>query len=263
MSVLLLELNNIVYCIILDELARFVTETYAGRPEDQHRFLSALTRAIFLDLGLSISVYYESKTDELEAATRDLALSLARAGEFRDTDTGMHVLRMSKMCEALARALGQNGEWIHMIGLASPLHDIGKIGIPDAILRKPGQLDAGELVVMREHPVIAGEIIPANRAAIVAMARRIALTHHERWDGTGYPVGLRGEEIPLEGRIAAICDVYDALHSPRPYKESWSRERTLEHLQSDSGAHFDPRLVQAFLSIQLEIDAIQTNFSGP
>ncbi len=249
------------YLVLLNEVIAVAVAALADRPADLQRYVQALNRAVYLDMGLATSVYYDSLTAQLEEMSHELNMSLARAGEYRDNETGKHIMRMSHMCERLALALGRDAHWAQMLRIASPLHDVGKIGIPDAILLKPGRLDDEEMATMRTHAAIGAEIIPDHHADVISMARRIALTHHERWDGTGYPTGLKGEEIPLEGRIAAICDVYDALVSKRPYKRPWTREQALDHLRANAGAHFDPRLVECFIDVIDEMDAIQQRFS--
>ena len=249
------------YSVVQGELVRIISHSLDGRPDDMARYLSALNAAIFLDMGLAVSVYYDALLSEIESMAHELNFSLARAGEFRDNETGKHIIRMSRMCAALARAAGQEVQWAHMLQVAAPLHDVGKIGVPDHVLLKPGRLTPEELTLMRAHPTIGGEIIPEHPAEVIRMAKRVSLTHHERWDGAGYPVGLKGEEIPLEGRIAAICDVYDALVSRRPYKEPWPKEKALAHLRENAGSHFDPSLIDAFFTILPEIDSIQNQFS--
>ena len=248
------------YSVVLDALVSLITDLYQDRPDQQRRVLHAVNRAVFLDMGLAVSTYYGSIVGALEDMSNELNFSLARAGEFRDNETGAHLMRMSRMCQALALAIGKDQKWAQMILVASPLHDVGKIGIPDDILLKPGRLGIDELEVMRRHPTIGGEIIPDNTAEVIRMAKRISLTHHERWDGVGYPAGLKGEEIPLEGRIAAICDVYDALLSARPYKEPWPQERVVAHMLENRGQHFDPELVAAFLKNLPEMDAIRARY---
>jgi cyclic di-GMP phosphodiesterase len=156
---------------------------------------------------------------------------------------------MSRMCEALGLAAGMSEAEAEELQHAAVLHDVGKIGIPDRVLLKPGRLDAEELAVMRRHTTIGGDILAGSRSPLVRMAETIARTHHERWDGSGYPAGLRGEAIPLAGRIAAICDVFDALLAPRPYKERWTLERTLEEMERLRGTHFDPALLDLFLPL--------------
>ncbi|WP_135077300.1 HD domain-containing phosphohydrolase [Terasakiella sp. SH-1] len=188
-------------------------------------------------------------TAELRKSQLDIIRCLGRAGEYRDNETGEHVIRMSKSCQALALALGLSERHAEMILYASPMHDVGKIGIPDHILLKPGKLTSDEWNTMQTHAHLGAGILADNESEMVQMARTIALTHHERWDGTGYPNGLKGEEIPLEGRIAAICDVFDALTSWRPYKKAWTIEEAIEFLKENAGTHFDPNLVPKFIDI--------------
>lgn len=249
------------YAVVLNEVTRLITTTIQMNEAERARYLPAITNAVFLDMGLATSVYYDTVVNAIEEMAQELNLSLARAGEFRDNETGQHIMRMSRMCEALALAIGMDRDWASMLRVASPLHDVGKIGIPDSVLLKPGRLDAEEYRQMQEHPLIGGNIIPDHPAEVIRMARRISLTHHEKWDGTGYPAGLCGDEIPLEGRIAALCDVYDALVSKRPYKQPWPQDKVLAYLKENSGLHFDPKLVEAFLEILPEIDAIQAEFA--
>ncbi|ASP40822.1 two-component system response regulator [Bacterioplanes sanyensis] len=172
---------------------------------------------------------------------------LGHAAEYRDNETGRHVIRMAKYSETLAKAIGLPEKICSMICQAAPMHDIGKIGIPDHILRKPGKLDAEEWALMHQHPRIGYEIIGAHHSPILNMAAMIAYTHHEKWDGSGYPRGLKGTEIPLEARIVAIADVFDALTTARPYKSAWEIDRAIEFLRSQSGQHFDPGLIDPFV----------------
>ncbi|ADT88859.1 HD domain-containing phosphohydrolase [Vibrio furnissii] len=235
------------YCIVMSQLARVVYQSLAPNIDNIHRYMSALNRAIFLDLGLATAVYYDTACFELEELAYELNFALAKAGEFRDNETGEHIKRISRMSFELAKALGQPAHWCKMIQIASPLHDVGKIGVPDEILLKPGKLDADEWKLMQQHPAIGGDIIPDNKSELIRMARRISLTHHEKWDGSGYPAGLAGEEIPLEGRIVAICDVFDALLSTRPYKRAWSVAEVVAYLRENRAKHFDPLLLDCFL----------------
>lgn len=248
------------YSVVLSELVDLMVNAYHDDPDRLRRALAALNQAVFLDMGLGVAVYHDAFVGALAEMSNEVNFSLARAGEFRDNETGMHLMRMSRMCSALARELGRDGRWVEMLEVASPLHDVGKIGIPDSVLLKPGRLDDAELKVMRRHPQIGGQIIPEDSADVIRMAKRIALTHHERWDGAGYPAGLKGEEIPLEGRIAAICDVYDALLSERPYKEPWTQDAALTYLRDNSGRHFDPDLVATFLEMAPQMDAIRERY---
>lgn len=184
---------------------------------------------------------------------------LGKAAEFKDNETGMHVVRMSYYSAALARATGWPEDQCFTLLNASPMHDVGKIGIPDAILLKPGRLNEEEMEVMRRHAQMGADIINTQNdtSPLFKMAASIAASHHEKWDGSGYPNGLSGEEIPIEGRIVAIADVFDALSSKRPYKDPWPLERILDLLHEEKGRHFDPDLVDKFIEILPEIKAIQ------
>jgi PAS domain S-box-containing protein len=197
---------------------------------------------------------------QLERSKTEIIERLVRASEHRDDDTGIHVVRMARYCEALAEALGLPQEQCHFIWTAAPMHDIGKIGIPDRILLKDGKLTEEEFEVIKTHTTIGADVLSGSTLELVQMAERIALTHHERWDGTGYPHGLKGEEIPLEGRICAICDVFDALTSDRPYKQAWPLKEAIAQIKKGAGNHFDPRLVEVFLSILPRIKAIRDEY---
>lgn len=249
------------YAVVLNELTRLITGVIPIAEDSRLRYLVAINNAVFLDMGLATYVYYDSVVSDVESMAQELNLSLARAGEYRDNETGKYITRMSKMCQALALAIGKDVDWARMLRIASPLHDVGKIGIPDSVLLKPGRLSSDEYRIMQGHPEIGGTIIPDHSAEVIRMARRISLTHHEKWDGSGYPAGLTAQEIPLEGRIAGLCDVYDALVSKRPYKQPWEPERALQYLRSNSGVHFDPELVEAFFRILPEINLIQADFA--
>jgi len=197
------------------------------------------------------------RTKELERSRRNVIRSLGIAGEYRDYETGTHVLRMSKYCRILAERAGLPDEFVEDVYLASSLHDLGKIGIPDRILLKPGKLDPDEWEVMKTHSAIGAEILQAHKAPVLIMARAIAISHHEMWDGNGYPNGLSGEDIPMEGRITAICDVFDALSSKRPYKEAWPFDKIKQFIGEKSGSHFDPDLTEIFIDMYDEIVSIR------
>lgn len=190
---------------------------------------------------------------ELLTTRQQIIHRLGRAAEFKDNETGNHVLRMSHYARLIAQARGLDEEMVETIFRTAPMHDIGKIGIPDAILLKPGKLDTREWAVMHLHPVMGAEIIGKHDNELLETARIIALTHHEKWDGSGYPQRLAGEGIPLPGRIVAIADVFDALVSTRPYKPAMSVPTALEYMESATGSHFDPQLMAAFQSALLEI----------
>ncbi len=201
------------------------------------------------------------RTRELNETRLEIIRRLGRAAEYRDNETGNHIIRMSQMAQHLARAAGLPEERCELILHAAPMHDIGKIGIPDHILLKPGKLDAEEWEIMKRHVQIGAEILSGHDSELMRLARTIALTHHERWDGKGYPRGLAGEEIPIEGRIVAIADVFDALTSERPYKRAWSAEEAVAEICRGAGNHFDPRLVAHFETILPEVLAIRERYS--
>ncbi|MCF8032325.1 MAG: response regulator [Desulfarculaceae bacterium] len=197
----------------------------------------------------------------LKQSSLDTIMRLARAAEYKDEDTGAHILRMSSYGAAIARQMELGDEVAQWILYAAPMHDVGKIGIPDHILLKPGPLDEDEWVIMKTHTTIGGQILSGAKAGYLKLAEIIALTHHERWDGAGYPHGYKGDETPLVGRIAALSDVFDALTSKRPYKEAFSVEKSMEIIKEDRGTHFDPDVVDAFFAIQSEILEIKQKFS--
>jgi two-component system response regulator RpfG len=185
-------------------------------------------------------------TSEIRLRERETLLRLARAGEYRDEDTGNHVIRMAKYSRLIAEELGFSNDEAEVIEMAAPMHDIGKIGIRDEILLKPGKLTVEEFEIMKTHTVIGHEILKDSPSKFLQMGSIIALCHHEKFDGTGYPYGNSGENIPIEARIVAVADVYDALVSERPYKNAWSVETALEYMESHRGKHFDPVVLDAF-----------------
>jgi HD-GYP domain-containing protein (c-di-GMP phosphodiesterase class II) len=189
------------------------------------------------------------RTEQLRDAQLEIITRLVHAAEARDHDTGDHINRIGYLCERLALQIGFDQTKATMLRHASAMHDVGKIGIPDSVLLKPGALDADEWTVMKSHALKGAEILVGSESPLIQMAETIARTHHERWDGTGYPHGLKGDEIPLVGRICAICDVFDALGSKRPYKEAWPPRHALAEIANGGGTHFDPALVAAFLAI--------------
>jgi putative two-component system response regulator len=186
------------------------------------------------------------RTRELGMSRQQVICRLGRAAEYRDDETGNHILRVAHYARLIAEAYGLGPKAVRIIFSSAPMHDIGKIGIRDAVLLKPGRLDEDELRDMRLHAAIGAEIIGQHDSELLETAHSIALTHHERWNGTGYPVGLQGEDIPLEGRIVAIADVFDALTSARTYKKAFSLEESLAIMDSEDGRHFDPTLMLAF-----------------
>lgn len=189
-------------------------------------------------------------TDQIKLREEETLMRLARAGEYKDFDTAMHLQRMSLYSKVLAEAIGMTAYEAEIIELAAPLHDIGKIGIPDHILLKKGPLSVDEMTTMRKHPQMGYEILQDSPSKYLQKGGEIALAHHEKFDGSGYPFGLMGHDIPLSARIVAIADVFDALTSTRPYKKAWSMEHAFDYLNEQRGKHFDPELVQAMFSIR-------------
>src|SRR3954447_23216231 len=193
------------------------------------------------------------RTADLRESQLEVVRRLSQAAESRDHDTGLHITRMSRLCSRLALAAGSSPDLAEMLLNAAPMHDVGKIGIPDQILLKPGKLDADEWEVMKSHAAIGAELLAGSRSPVVRMGELISLTHHEKWDGSGYPRGLRGDEIPFVARVTAICDVFDALIPPRPYKPPWPLQDALEEVKRGAGSHFDPELAETFVRVFPEL----------
>ncbi len=201
------------------------------------------------------------RMDELRETRLQIVQRLGRAAEYKDNETGLHVIRMSHFSQLLALAAGCSPAWAEDLLNAAPMHDVGKIGIPDAVLRKPGPLDADEWATMRRHPEIGAEIIGEYPSGVLQLAREIALAHHEKWDGSGYPRGLAGEAIPVSARIVAVADVFDALTTRRPYKEPWPVQDALDHITAQAGKHFDPALVALFAPLLPQLLEIRARWS--
>lgn len=189
----------------------------------------------------------QNKTRELHLAQLDIISRLAKAAELRDQCTGEHITKMSHYCATIGQAIGVKPELNDLLFHATPMHDVGKIGISDNILLKPGKLTSSEFQIMKQHTNIGAELLSGHSSRLLKVAKHIALAHHERWDGRGYPLGLRQREISLPGRITALCDVFDALTSPRPYKEAWPFDKAVKEIWHGKGNHFDPRLVDVFI----------------
>jgi len=203
----------------------------------------------------------QERTHQIRETRLQVVQRLGRAAEYRDNETGRHILRMSHSSALLARQLGWNEEQCEIMLHASPMHDVGKIGIPDRILLKPGKLTPDEWQIMQTHATIGGDILNGDDSELLQMAREIALAHHEKWDGSGYPLGLAGDAIPISGRIVALADVFDALTSERPYKKAWEIDAALNFIQEQAGKHFDPTVVAIFLQLVSEILDIRNRFS--
>ena len=238
----------------VDYITKPVTPAIVMQRVRTHLALSNQKRELYQQVKL--------QTKELINTRNNIIEKLGRAAEFKDNETGNHVKRMSKYAHVLATAYGMDEAAADMLMHAAPMHDIGKIGVPDHILKKAGKLDANEWRLMKEHAAFGGKILDEeDPSALMEMAKAVAVTHHEKWNGSGYPNGLKAKDIPLVGRIIAIADVFDALTSQRPYKPAWTIERTVELIQSESGKHFDPELVECFIENLNEFIAIKEQFS--
>ena len=220
-------------------IASYLTERRERRRVSQHN--EVLEQAV------------RERTAELHETQLEIVQRLARAAEWRDEDTGEHVERIGRMSERLALAAGWTAAQAQTLRHAAVLHDVGKIGVPDRVLLKPGKLDPEEWAIMKTHAEIGASMLSGSPSPLVQLGEEIARTHHERWDGSGYPRGLRGEEIPIAGRIVAIVDVFDALRSRRPYKSAWTLDEALTEIVSQSGRHFDPELVELFVPLAREL----------
>ena len=219
---------------------------------DQNRVLEAMVQQRTKQL--------QEAFQAVKNASLDTIHRLSKAAEFKDEDTGAHILRMSNYSAVIARRMGLKKRTVESILYAAPMHDIGKIGTPDHILLKPGKLDADEWEIMKQHTINGGRILEGSEKGFIKLGETIAMTHHEKWDGSGYPKGLKGKEIPLAGRIAAIADVFDALTSKRPYKEPFPLEKSYNILREGKGSHFSPEVVDAFFAVKDEILQIKEKY---
>ena len=228
----------------------------AEHPDAVRRMLGVLARLLIDEKELVIRDNWmlerrvRERTQDLRNSQLEIVHRLGQVAESRDPETGRHITRMSRVCAHLGKAIGMSPAECETLLHAAPMHDIGKVGVPDSILHKPGPLDDGERDRMRLHTTVGAEILSGSRSPIVQMAEEIAMTHHERWDGSGYPRGLQGEEIPLVGRICAVGDVFDALISARPYKRAWSIDEALGELERQAGVLLDPDLVAALVRVR-------------
>lgn len=198
--------------------------------------------------------------EKIKVVSLETIYKLTRAAEFKDEDTGAHIQRMSNYSAIIARTMGLSEQTVEFILYAAPMHDIGKIGIPDRILLKSAKLDPDEWVIMKQHTIMGGRILEESTAEFIKLGEIVALTHHEKWDGSGYPKRLKGKKIPLVGRIVAIADVFDALTSKRPYKEAFSLEKSYDIIKEGRGTHFDPDVVDIFFASQEKLLAIKEKF---
>lgn len=241
---------------------------FLTKPIDRNEFLSRVRNMLTLRRSMvamatratELAAAVSRATAEIHQRESETVMRLAKAAEFRDPDTGAHILRMAHYSRLIARAIGLSGELQEMILTAAPMHDVGKLGTPDHILLKPGKLSAEELEIMKQHALIGYEILKDSASPVVQMAALIALSHHEKFDGSGYPHGNHAEEIPIVGRIVAVADVFDALTSARPYKPAWDLDRARNWLSEGRGRHFDPNCVDAFLHHWTEVLQIRDDF---
>lgn len=241
---------------------------FLTKPIDRIEFLSrvknmlALRRSHLLvaSRAAMLAEEVEKATEVIYAREKETIVRLSRAAEFRDPETGAHILRMAHYSQLIAANLGMSQEFQSMLLHAAPMHDVGKLGTPDQILLKPGKLTPDEFEIMKAHTTIGYEILKDSAAPALRMAAVIALSHHEKFDGSGYPGALAGEAIPIEGRVVAVADVFDALTSERPYKKAWELSEAVAWLQRGAGQHFDPRCVDAFLRDWQSVLAIRERF---
>ena len=218
------------------------------------------TQLSLFDQAKHLEKLVQQRTKELNDTRVEIIRRLGRAAEFKDNETGTHVIRMSWFCRFLAEQAGKEEDWCELLYNAAPMHDIGKIGIPDRVLLKPGKLDSEEWQIMQRHSEYGAEIIGDHPSPLLQLAKEVAIYHHEKWDGSGYPNGLVGEEIPISARIVAIADVFDALTSERPYKKAWSESDAIGLLQKEAGSHFDPDLVPKFIECLPRVREIQLKY---
>lgn len=242
---------------------------FLTKPIDRIEFMARMRNTVALSKSRrQLSDHAAWLKEEVERATANLVqreietiVRLTRAAEFRDDVTGMHVIRVGHMCSTLARVMGLPEEECKILLLAAPMHDIGKVATPDGVLLKPGPLTRDEFEIMKQHTVAGYEILRDSESPMLRRAAEIALTHHERYDGTGYPRAIKGEDIPLSGRLCSIVDVFDALTSVRPYKVAWPIDQALRTLDQGSGTQFDPEIVAVFHEALGEIISIKRRFA--
>jgi putative two-component system response regulator len=244
---------------------------FVGKPFDRTELLMRVSNLLNVHIAHQVlnnqkellEIMVRERTEDLNESRLQIVRRLGRAAEYRDNETGLHIIRMSQISALLARALGWSTYESELMLHASPMHDIGKIGIPDAILLKPGKFEPAEWEIMKTHANIGHEILNDDKSDLLKLASEIALNHHEKWDGTGYPSGLKGNEIPQSGRIVAVADVFDALVSSRPYKKAWPLEDAVSYIVKNVGLHFDPRVVEQFQLNLAQIIEIKDKYVEP
>ena len=240
---------------VADFVLRPVDLTELGMRVDT-TLTSGRLRRLLTDRSARLTEALRDRTAELGTVRESLTV-LAAVADYHDDDTDLHAQRVGVVASAIARALELPGQFVAMLAGAAPLHDIGKVGISRRILLKPGKLTAPEWLHMQQHVDIGGQILHAAQSPVLILAAEIARTHHEHWDGGGYTSGLAGDEIPLSGRIVAVADVWDTLTHDRPYRQAWTADRALAEIHTGAGSHFDPRVVEAFVSLDPEALELQ------
>lgn len=241
---------------------------FLTKPVDKIEFLARASNMLVLsDARKKLADRAEWLAEEVRKATseivqreRETVIRLSKAAEYRDPETGAHILRMAHYSELIARGLGLSVADQELLLEAAPMHDIGKVGIADNILLKPGRLTPDEFEIMKQHAIFGYEILKGSSSKVLQAGAAIAKAHHEKFDGTGYPVGLAGQDIPIFSRIVAVADVFDALTSERPYKKAWTLEQAIAHLESNAGSHFDPACVAVFMAHWDEVLEIRQRF---
>jgi putative two-component system response regulator len=244
---------------------------YVTKPFDADELLSRVRNTLEIQMSQKFMRHQNEileqnvlkRTQDIHDTRLQIVRRLGRAAEYRDNETGLHIIRMSKIAVVIAKAAGMSGNDCDMLLNAAPMHDIGKIGIPDRILLKPGKLNADEWEIMKTHAQIGADILSGDDSDLMRMAHDIAISHHEKWNGEGYPCSIKGDDIPTVGRITALADVFDALTSERPYKKPWPVQQAVNLITEESGQHFDPKLVLLFLDHLPDIVAIKEKYAEP
>ncbi|MDH5437064.1 MAG: response regulator, partial [Gammaproteobacteria bacterium] len=244
---------------------------YVTKPFDADELLSRVRNMLEVQMAHKFMYHQneileqkvQERTQELHDSRLQIVHRLGRAAEYRDEETGLHIIRMSKMAAVIAKAAGMDDEQCDLLLNAAPMHDIGKIGIPDQILLKPGKFEPDEWKIMQTHAQIGADILSGDDSDLIRMAHDIAISHHEKWNGKGYPNGLAGDAIPFVGRVTALADVFDALTSVRPYKKAWTVDKAVDLIMDERGQHFDPALVDIFIQKLPQILEIKDKYSEP